>query len=48
MNLRVRYLALKIAVFFGVLKMIKFQALNHTLLQKVKYLLNESLDLYEI
>ena len=46
-NPRVRYLALKIA-FFWVLIMIKFQALNYTRLQKVKYLLNESSDLYKI
>ena len=33
--------------FFVFLKMIKILGLNHTWLQKVKYLLNESYDLYE-
>ena len=32
---------------FGVLKVIIFQVINHTLLQKVEYLLNEYSDLYK-
>ena len=35
-------------IFLGGLKIIIFQVLNHTRLQKVKYLLNESLNLYKI
>ena len=44
--LKVRFLPFKIA-FFWFLKMINILGLNHTWLQKVKYLLNESSDLYE-
>ena len=46
-NLRVCFYRLKLR-FLGGLKMIIFQVLNHTLLQKVEYLLSESLDLYKI
>ena len=42
------FLTAQNCIFFGFLKMIVFQALNHAPLQKVEYLLNESSDLYEI
>ena len=44
-NLKVRFLTVKKNI--GVLKMIIFYVLNHTRLQKVKYLFNKSSDLYK-
>ena len=45
-NLRVRFLQLKIEFFGGFENYIVFQFLNHTRLQKVEYLLNKHLCMH--